>query len=227
MGAPSHPQMCGPWWREIPGRPGFTENSPFRLGPQQLTPYGRGVTSRAVFHYQRPLRNPLIDDGLFPRSCLRGHCKRTSQSAGTLGQNSPCPWSPSCHREGPPHLIIAVAELQGRLGKEEGWAMELKETEKLKEGELLFLQCAPLLTITASFLNGNGSGNHRGTNKRGLGSSWGKRLVLLILCRAGLGPLSYQPLTCPRLPVFTLFCLGPDFFDLAWIFCSGWKQSGS
>lgn len=135
MGAPSHPQMCGPWWREIPGRPGFTENSPFRLGPQQLTPYGRGVTSRAVFHYQRPLRNPLIDDGLFPRSCLRGHCKRTSQSAGMLGQNSPCPWSPSCHREGPPHLIIAVAELQGRLGKEEGWAMELKETEKLKEGK--------------------------------------------------------------------------------------------
>lgn len=101
----------------------------------------------------------------------------------------------------------------------------LKEMEKLKEGELLFLKCAPLLTITASFLNGNESGNHSGTNKSGLGSSWGKRLVLLILCRAGLGPLSYQPLTCPRLPVFTLFCLGPDFFDLAWIFCSGWRQS--
>lgn len=78
-------------------------------------------------------------------------------------------------------MIIAVAELQGRLGKEEGWAVELKEMEKLKEGELLFFQCAPLLTIIASFLNGNESGNHSGTNKSGLGSSWGKRLVLLIL----------------------------------------------
>ena len=68
-----------------------------------------------------------------------------------------------------------------RLGKEEGWAVELKEMEKLKEGELLFFQCAPLLTIIASFLNGNESGNHSGTNKSGLGSSWGKRLVLLIL----------------------------------------------
>lgn len=77
-------------------------------------------------------------------------------------------------------LITAVAELQGKLGREEGWAMELKEMEKLKEGELLFLQCAPLLTIIASFLNGNESGNHSGTNKSGLGSSWGKRPVLLI-----------------------------------------------
>lgn len=77
-------------------------------------------------------------------------------------------------------LITAVAELQGKLGREEGWAVELKEMEKLKEGELLFLQCAPLLTIIASFLNGNESGNHSGTNKSGLGSSWGKRPVLLI-----------------------------------------------
>lgn len=70
-------------------------------------------------------------------------------------------------------LITAVAAIQGRLGREEGWAVELKEMEKLKEGELLFLQCAPLLTIIASFLNGNESGNHSGTNKNGLGSSWG------------------------------------------------------
>lgn len=77
-------------------------------------------------------------------------------------------------------LITALAEVQGGLEEEEGWAVELKEMEKLKEGELLFLQCAPLLTIITSFLNGNGSGNHNGTNKSGLGRIWGKCSVLLI-----------------------------------------------
>lgn len=62
-------------------------------------------------------------------------------------------------------LITGMAELQRRLGSKEGWALELKEMEKLKEGEFLFLQCAPLLTIISSFLNGNESGNCNGTNK--------------------------------------------------------------
>lgn len=61
-------------------------------------------------------------------------------------------------------LIRGMAELQLRLGREEGWALELKEMEKLKEGDFLFLQCAPLLTIISSFLSGNESGNCNGTN---------------------------------------------------------------
>lgn len=89
-----------------------------------------------------------------------------------------------------------MAELQGRLGKEEGWAAGLKEMEKLKEGDFLFLQCAPLLTIISRFLNGNQSGNRSGTNKSELGNSWGE-LPATLLCRVVPRPLSYRHLTYP------------------------------
>lgn len=102
-------------------------------------------------------------------------------------------------------LITDMAELQGRLGKEEGWAGELEEMEKLKEGEFffLFLQCAPLLTIISSFLNGNQSGNRDGTNKSELGNSWGENPASLLcpyraeLCQGpwviDTDPLSLSP----------------------------------
>lgn len=141
--------------------------APFLTWPP--TADSTGATSGAVSHYQRPLFNPLIDDGLFPQFCLGGHHERTSSSADTLGQNSRCPWSPSCHQEGPPQCAIdhrhgrapAEARKRGRTG--------IKEMENLKEGEFLFLQCAPLLTIISSFLNGKESGSCNGTNK----ADWG------------------------------------------------------
>lgn len=130
--------------REIPGRPALTENSPFRLGPRQLTPYSTGVTSGAVSHYQHPLRNPVIDDGLFPHFCLRGHCKRTSSSAGTLGQNSRCPWSPSCHREGPPQCAIdhSCGSTPEKAGKRGRMDSGVKGDGKVKRGRtFIFAMC--------------------------------------------------------------------------------------
>lgn len=66
-------------------------------------------------------------------------------------------------------LITGMAKLQRRLGREEGQALALKEMEKLKEGEFLYLQYAPLLTIISSFRNGNESGSCNGINK----ADWG------------------------------------------------------
>ena len=112
----------------------------------------------AVLHYQHVLQRHMINDGLFPHFCFRGHHKRTSHSTVMLDQNSLRPDRPTAPPSPPaPHhmskilpqawLITGMAGLQLKLGREEGWALGLKWMEKLKEWEFLFLQRAPLLTI--------------------------------------------------------------------------------
>lgn len=104
----------------------------------------------AVLHYQHLLQSHMINDGLFPHFCFRGHHERTSHSTAMLGQNSPAPsFPPPVRTKVLPRawLITGMEGLQLKLGREEGWAVGLKWKEKLKEWDFLFLQCGPLLTI--------------------------------------------------------------------------------